>query len=200
MEPIIRKALPSDAMYVVPLIMQSANDYFNYIYTCEAPEIMKNLFLRANAIFSYNFCHVALIHNQVGGIVITFDNRELYRSLGNFTWVVFRSLGLLKFLSFIPRLLKSTLKVGNFAKQEYYLSNIAVSSQFQRNGVATRLLDLADSIAKQKGFSKIVLDVEAEKESAINLYRKNNYQFNCTLTLDYQSKRFVFNRMEKYLD
>ena len=179
--------------------MQSANDYFNYIYTQKAPQVMKNLYLRENAIFSYNFCYVALIDNQVAGILITFDNNELYRSLGNFIWVILKTLGLPRFLPFVPRLLKSTFKVGNFAKQKYYLSNIAVSSQFQRQGLATQLLDLADGIAKQKGFAKIVLDVETKKNTAINLYRKNNYRFNCTLTLSYRTKQFVFNRIEKSL-
>jgi len=61
------------------------------------------------------------------------------------------------------------------AKNEYYVSNIAVHSEFRSLGLGTKLLSEIEREARKTGNNKIVLDVEASNERALKLYERLGY-------------------------
>ena len=57
-----------------------------------------------------------------------------------------------------------------------HIEGVAVTEQFQGQGIGTRLIQKAEGIAKQKGFVYLGLAVNIENERAIKLYQKLGYQ------------------------
>ena len=55
---------------------------------------------------------------------------------------------------------------------EGYLHLIAVDSYFRKQGIATKLLNHCEQLAKKRGVCKIILDVRISNNSAIKLYEK----------------------------
>ena len=72
-------------------------------------------------------------------------------------------------------LLKAQNIVGKVAKNEYYLSNIAVYSEFRGLGLGAKLFLVIEREAREASNNKIVLDIEASNERALKLYERLGY-------------------------
>jgi ribosomal protein S18 acetylase RimI-like enzyme len=57
-----------------------------------------------------------------------------------------------------------------------YISNLAVSHDFRRLGVATALLQECESIAKTWGYAELYLHVMADNHNGRNLYQRSGYE------------------------
>ncbi|MEM1705369.1 MAG: GNAT family N-acetyltransferase [Thermosphaera sp.] len=57
-----------------------------------------------------------------------------------------------------------------------HLASIAVRPLFRRRGIGERLIEEFESIAREKGAKKIVLEVRVSNVVALNMYRKRGYR------------------------
>ncbi len=64
-----------------------------------------------------------------------------------------------------PKTEKSYLSQPSFG-----ILSIAVSPDFQRNGIGKKLMDLAESSAKEKNFNKMHLTVGPKNAAAVQFY------------------------------
>ncbi|MEG0770585.1 MAG: ribosomal protein S18-alanine N-acetyltransferase [Clostridia bacterium] len=62
-----------------------------------------------------------------------------------------------------------------FILDEAQILNIGVSPNFQRKGIASKLLVKLEEIAKEKKINYIILEVRSSNEKAISLYSKFGY-------------------------
>lgn len=73
---------------------------------------------------------------------------------------------------------------------------IAVLSEFQQNGIATALLDMAmDWAENYSELAALILSVYVDNVAAIKLYR--NFEFEITATLESQRNRYEMKRQLK---
>lgn len=56
-----------------------------------------------------------------------------------------------------------------------YLSGVYIHSEYRRNGIAQKLLQLAIEHAKEKNIDNILLDTYARFASAVKFYERNNF-------------------------
>lgn len=72
------------------------------------------------------------------------------------------------------------IRINNYRQttpQRYvYISNLAVSRDFRRRGVATELIAHCEQLTNQWGYSKIHLHVMGNNERGRNLYQKLGYE------------------------
>jgi ribosomal protein S18 acetylase RimI-like enzyme len=72
------------------------------------------------------------------------------------------------------------VRINNYRQhtpQRYvYISNLAVSRDFRRRGVASELITSCEELTKTWGYSKIHLHVMANNERGRNLYQKLGYE------------------------
>ena len=59
---------------------------------------------------------------------------------------------------------------------EGYINNVAVRSQFRKNGVASALLDVFIRFAQAHELAFLTLEVRASNEAAIALYQKHGFE------------------------
>ncbi len=78
------------------------------------------------------------------------------------------------------------------------LYSIAVSPSYRGRGIGDRLLTMAEEIALRQGCVVLRLEVQAENESALRLYRRHDYR-EFGLHLDYYDDHSNAIRMEKVL-
>jgi len=57
-----------------------------------------------------------------------------------------------------------------------YLSDLAVASARQRQGIATQLMRVAECVARDWGFDYLYLKVDQDNEKALKLYEKLGYE------------------------
>jgi ribosomal protein S18 acetylase RimI-like enzyme len=72
------------------------------------------------------------------------------------------------------------VRINNYRQptpQRYvYISNLAVSRDFRRRGVASELITSCEQLTKQWGYTKIHLHVMGHNERGRNLYQKLGYE------------------------
>jgi ribosomal protein S18 acetylase RimI-like enzyme len=99
------------------------------------------------------------------------------------------------FFKRLKKILKCTSVIGEFNKNEFYISNLAVYPEYRNKG----LLKKAEEMTLENDAGKIVLDVETNKTDAVKLYLKNDYVIEYEIKFDFKNKFFNFYRMEKSL-
>lgn len=57
-----------------------------------------------------------------------------------------------------------------------YVSTVAVQPEFQRRGIASRLMKSADETAKSRGIAYIRFDCRKEYVELVNFYQKRGYK------------------------
>jgi ribosomal-protein-alanine N-acetyltransferase len=61
-------------------------------------------------------------------------------------------------------------------RDEVQIMNLAIHPRYRRGGIARWLLDRAFKYAKQRGLSRVVLEVRKSNLAAMNLYRSMQFQ------------------------
>jgi ribosomal protein S18 acetylase RimI-like enzyme len=77
---------------------------------------------------------------------------------------------------------------------EWCIGHLAVLSQFQRQGVASQLLQFMGDLALQKGKSTLSLDVSQDNLSAIQFYQQLGFNRQTTSALSPEMQRLGFTR------
>ena len=74
-----------------------------------------------------------------------------------------------------------------YVLDEGYISNVAVSPEFRRNGIADKLIESLVLRANEKNLSFVTLEVRQSNTPAIDLYKKNSF-LNVGLRKNYYNK------------
>lgn len=85
------------------------------------------------------------------------------------------------FLKVFSRLL-TALKYPKIENDEYYISNLAVYSEFRGQGIGKKLLKAMEERVKDSGYSKLSLFVELDNNGAIKLYEKFGFKITKSVT------------------
>lgn len=66
-------------------------------------------------------------------------------------------------------------EIRRVGKKRLHIAEIAVASSARRNGIGTRLLQVAESYAKSHGYAEMDLLVTESNSDAVRFYEKANY-------------------------
>lgn len=193
----IRSASKEDAEDFANLILISAPSLFLTMFNDETKQTIEYLFTQNRNLFSFEHTYVAEIEGKVVGIILSYSySTRIKESLRTGMLLLKRnSLKIILKLRSWIRL----YSIGEISRNEYYISNLAVYSEYRGLGIGTKLIFKAESEAKKYNLKRVVLDVETENKKAINFYKKLNYRVSKKFTVKLKSKTFSFFRMYKEL-
>jgi len=171
---IIRKGHPEDAPDFANLALLSGPTLFPAIFGSGVKGEMQNLFRQRRNLFSFEHSYFTEVDDTKAGMILGYDwknqGREEWRT--GLLLIKYMKLG---FFVRIPALLMALRLVGRAEGNEYYISNVAVYPEFRGAKLGTNLLLKMEEEAKSSGAGKIVLDVEVDNQSAIELYNRLGY-------------------------
>ena len=162
----ISQATPSQAPQIAPLIIEAIGDIAQRLTAQTEPSLvlqtLQQLIEETNSRHSYEHTYVALEHGQVIGIAVLYDGKigaSLDRQLEQ--WLAAQG-----------RPVSIDIEAHD---DEFYIDTICVHADGRGKGVGTLLLQFAEQEAKRRGFTKISLNVEFEKQRARQLYERVGY-------------------------
>ncbi|MGB9742950.1 MAG: GNAT family N-acetyltransferase [bacterium] len=162
---LIRSARCEDRNDFARLLLISA-PYFPLLWGRKIGPVLGQLFCCRNNLFSFENTIFAEIEGRNAGMLLGYDfatrrTRNLRTGIA-----LFYRLGP-RMLKHFRTLLKLNATIGRLAPDEYYLSNLAVYPRYRRQGIGEKLLRAAEAHARNRGCSRVVLDVEKENHPAL---------------------------------
>ena len=169
MDIIVRPARLDDAPFVAPLIVDAIDEIANRITGEDEPKAILNsleeLFKRTDNRHSYKNTYIAENNSGVAGIMVVYGGNQATILDSNLEkWLAAKGA------------MVQTIEV-EARPDEFYIDTICTAPQYRGHGVGTTLLKYADKIAKEKGYQKVSLSVEKQKERARHLYEKMGFVY-----------------------
>jgi ribosomal protein S18 acetylase RimI-like enzyme len=128
-------------------------------------------FRENNNRFSYQFAHFARWEGETAGLLLCFPGRDVER----LSLACRHSILKLYSVRNLAKLIWRGMVIGRTReaeKDEFLVAHVAVFEQFRRKGIATALLEKATVLAKEAGYSRVVLEVEIGNTAAIECYQR----------------------------
>jgi GNAT superfamily N-acetyltransferase len=170
MDLLVRPARPEDPC--VPLLFESAKPYYTAYAGSEqrALAMLEAVYGRRGHAASFERCHVAVAGERVVGLVAGFPVPEGDRLSRRFVRLTFLRLPPWRW----PRTLRHLHAAGGLAPHPpldaYYVDALAVDVAFRRRGIAQRLLQEAERLARDTGMRRLALDTGLQNAPARALY------------------------------
>lgn len=169
MDIVVRNSTLQDGPEIAPLVIDAIGEIANRITGEEEPTaIIKGLielFERTDNRNSHLNTYVAEYEGQVAGMMIIYGGDEAVQLDSNLEkWLAAKNAPI------------QTIEL-EARPDEFYIDTICVNPNFRGMGIGTILLNHAETLCKEKGYSKLSLSVELEKERARHLYEKIGFVF-----------------------
>lgn len=163
----IRKARPEDAEIAVPLIIDAIGDIAEQM-TGEkddkaVTQQLIQLFQREDNRHSYLNTVIAEQEDGITGVMVLYSGTDAIELDANLVSWLRKKTG------------EPVVIPPEARKDEFYIDTVCVNPDFRGHGIGSTLLEHAEKVARQEGFSKAALNVELEKEAAIRLYERIGY-------------------------
>lgn len=163
----VRPAQLADAPLVAPLIVDAIDEIANRLTGEDEPKAilhsLEELFKRTDNRHSYQNTYIAEISGEIAGIMVVYGGDQAPTLDHNLEqWLAAKGACMQK------------IEV-EARPDEFYIDTICTAPQYRGHGVGTTLLKYADNIAQEKGYQKVSLSVEKQKERARHLYEKMNF-------------------------
>lgn len=192
----VRRATPSDDLDFARLLLLSA-PYFPIIFGSRIEMTLTWVFRCKCNLFSFEHVYFAEAEGKNAGMILGYSWEDKKRENFRTGILLFARTGL-SMLANVPTFLRLNATTGKMGKFQYYISNVAVYSQFRRRGIGGQLMSAAEYEARKLGARNVILDVERENLAAIGLYERMGYkmveEFSVPLGIE---KNLHFIRMDK---
>ncbi len=111
--------------------------------------------------FSYRNVHVAVIDDKVAGMILAYrlpdeDNAED--------------------LDELPEFIRPMVELEQCVPGSFYINMLATFPQYRNMSIGTKLMRMVDSLASDAGCSLTSIEVFAQNEGALRLYRRLGYE------------------------
>jgi ribosomal protein S18 acetylase RimI-like enzyme len=164
---LIRKAKSSDAEAAVPLIIDAIGNIAEQMTgetdSSAVHQELIQLFRREDNRHSYLKTIIAEKADEIMGVMVLYSGLDAIQLDSNL-------------VNWLQKKTGDNIVIPPEARiDEYYIDTVCVNPEFRGLGIGSLLLTQAEEIARDSGFSKVALNVELEKESAIRLYERIGY-------------------------
>jgi ribosomal protein S18 acetylase RimI-like enzyme len=140
-----------------------------------AVRALGGLYGKSNNRFSYRRTYLALVDQQVAGLLLAFPGKDMGRLTLPLAYQVF---GIYNLAEIIRLAINAPLTAYGDETEgdEFYVSHLAVLPAFRRMGIGRALLVHADDLAHTAGLEKCSLCVDIDNPNAQQLYVSQGYQ------------------------
>ena len=164
--PILRAAGKSDAAALARLIDIAGEGLPTHLWSTAAGEGETALDVGARRAereeggFSYRRAHVAEVDGAVAAMLLGYRQPDPYET-GD--------------LAALPEVIRPLVELEVQAPGSWYVNALAVLPAFHGRGLGTRLLALADDLARDSGADRLSIIVAGENAGAMALYRRTGF-------------------------
>jgi ribosomal protein S18 acetylase RimI-like enzyme len=177
---LIRPSSPTDKIPAAELILSTMGSTGDILFGFgdhqRALQAISTFFVQPDNRFSYLLTSIAEMDGQVAGALLAYPGEQALPLMFSLARPIFREYGIINSLRLMALSLRYLSPYKENEPDEFYIAHLARYSQFQGKGVGTTLLNHAQKLAGEAGFTKCSLMVDIDNHTARSLYSKLGYQ------------------------
>jgi len=168
-----------------------SSPYFETLFGRQGAVIFQSMFRRTGNLFSHEHVIFADVEGKPAGMILCYGRRT--KQFGDIP----TALHFLREIDFetllkLPLILKSGTAVGAVKKGEFYISNMAVYSDYRGRGIAAELIGCAALRGRQEGAERLTLEVEQHNDGAIGFYEKCGFAITGDARLSVGEEKLIY--------
>ena len=174
-----RPAKIEDADTAVELIYAPMGKFADYLFgednAARAHEVLRELYIRKKNRFSHEFCEVAIVENQIAGILLSYPASILPRlalPMGKELREIIGVKGIMR----LTRRSWPLMREKEAEPGDYYVFTVSVAPDFQKHGLGAQIMELAEKKARASNLKRISLGVTLDNENARWFYEHLGYE------------------------
>jgi ribosomal protein S18 acetylase RimI-like enzyme len=179
-----RAALSADHIQGAYLVMETLHQFGVYLFGFgqqeRADQAIQRFFRLTGNRFSHQFGEFALLDNEIAGLLMTLNQRQMRRSMAVTAFHILRVYKPTEIGKFLQRMMPYRNE-ENIPPDELYIAHLAVEKKFRRRGIGLQLLTHAEEKAREQGIPKLSLLTEIENSAARALYEKFGFKVTDTI-------------------
>ncbi|HVO38568.1 MAG TPA: GNAT family N-acetyltransferase [Spirochaetia bacterium] len=192
---LIRPAGSADAADIARHILLSAPLLLPAVFGPGITGILESLAAGRGTLFSHEHALVAVEGGRALGTILGYTGATKAEQDPRTGFALLRFLGL-DMVRRLGTLLRMQSAIGRMDRDEYYISNVAVSPDRQGQGIGGRLVEAARRGARLRGARAVILDVETDNPGARRLYERLGFSAGGrTPEIEIAGRAFAFVRM-----
>jgi ribosomal protein S18 acetylase RimI-like enzyme len=172
---IIRKGIKEDSEKIADIFLMAGGDAIRWVLGEKCEIMLKSATKLETSPFSYNVTYVFNMDGKFAGAVVAYPF-EMEKKLNDGVdklWSKYLNIFGLISLGFRIRKWEKNFEKP---KNSYYFHAVAVFPQYRGLGIATKLLEHVEEIAKNNGQSSLALEVMSDNKHARKLYEKYGFK------------------------
>lgn len=177
----LRKPYDKEADDCIRLIYISSPPIYSYSFVAREPtlyELLRIFFKTPGTPYSKDYIVVEEENGKIRGFILAYPARDMQSMAKNMLKCLkemVRISGFLNVLKMIFRLrLSQYLPVTE--NDGFYISNLAVLEEYRGQGIAVKLLERAEEMARGKSLDKLSLVVEIDNPHAKTVYERFGFR------------------------
>lgn len=174
----IRPATPDDVTLAVEGLRLSIGDLADRVFGSvpghSTQDVLAGLYTSRLGRFSYRYAAIAEWDGQAAGFLVAYPSRRMPRLDLELGMLLLARFSIMDILGAVWPL-RAFARVREAGRGEYYISNLAVSPQFEGCGIGSRLLAYVDEQTRKVRLKKCSLLVDEHNDRARNLYERSGY-------------------------
>jgi ribosomal protein S18 acetylase RimI-like enzyme len=173
-----RPARPDDVAAGARLLYLSGPEIctFGFARPPEAAEqLLAALWPHPHHLFSHRWGHLAVVDGRAQGLLMAYPGAAMSGAALALGWLLLRHSSLREFLRMVGNGLSLMRVMAPVPRSDLYIGHLATLPEARGRGIGTRLLALAEELARQGGYRHTSLDVFIENTRARALYERVGY-------------------------
>lgn len=177
----LRKPNNDESDNCVRLIYISGPYLYSYSFIRREPKIYEFLqlfFKNPGTMLSKEHVFVEEENGTIRGLILTYparDMKQMGKNMLKFLKEMYTISGFFNFFKILFRF-KMNFHFPGTKNDELFISNLAVFKEYRGKGIAVKLLDKAEELAREKNLTKLSLYTEIDNHHAIRVYEKYGFQ------------------------
>lgn len=174
-----RPAQPADAALAGRLLFSTFPKKATFLIglgnETRATEILARIFALAGHRLSYDSAELVMIDKRVVGMSIAFPGRKLGQLNRKLYGLILRQYPVSRKLALIRRALP-LLFIKETVRDEYFLSNLAVTKRYRGQGLGGKILTRLEAKARALNLSQVGLMCAIDNPDARRFYERHGYK------------------------
>ena len=173
------QATPDHARHFARLAQIASDDLYLELFGKKANAVLESMFMQVNNDNSYSYTWFLPADDGIAGMLTAYTAAEARSHAGRTIWLMLRYAG-----RQFPRFLAVSIRfsgildfVGSrLEADDFYISMLAIYQPYRGRGYSKAILNHAGRLARERGSSRLALDVDERNHIAIAAYHRVGFE------------------------